>query len=415
MSNTEETADWAASSVYDFTYLKFPQIEERIKAYESEPTAHSLNSLASFLLAFAFDPKDDWIIKYDHDEELGHTNFYTMKVDKNSPSDNNRTLHTLVKVILNPTDPFPGGWDRTIYDLENAPMIGNRCWAMLIRGLEIRLLEYHRDQKPRARAIPCDFIIESQSFETIHIRNNCTQVNNILARLPGEWPKPLNEVELTRLAGRLNIADTFSSGIDVCSTSPSKIDLDSSAKETSVRTHTSTPITNIEVTTKSSIIDSRPKVAPEVNPATSSDLTTHNRARARLESIVMKLEQEAAKYWKIAKGTLENADQSKTPLNETNVNIPPKVAPQSKIGDKEGKRAQYAKKATGTGSQSIKAKPTVWRNGTTQPKAWRKAESAAPKRVPRQSKEATSVKNLRQPNPTWNETPAPESNVVAQT
>lgn len=75
MSNTEETADWAASSVYDFTYLKFPQIEERIKAYESEPTAHSLNSLASFLLAFAFDPKDSNWPPQIGDVQIGRANY----------------------------------------------------------------------------------------------------------------------------------------------------------------------------------------------------------------------------------------------------------------------------------------------------------------------------------------------------
>jgi hypothetical protein len=183
-----------------------PHIEELIKAYEDEPTPKNLGILISSLLAFAFDAKNDWIVKYDRNEELNHINFFVMKVDPSKPDDKSRTLHTIVKVILNVIDPFPTEWESSIGGLDRAPMSGDRCWVVHVRGLDVRLMEYHRSQEPDLREVPCDFTLEGKIRETVNIRANPVQVNNILTRLPGQWPEPLSELELASLTLRLKAA-----------------------------------------------------------------------------------------------------------------------------------------------------------------------------------------------------------------
>jgi hypothetical protein len=210
MSKPEAKSDGTSSGIYASTYLSIPEVEKLVRAYEESPIAHNLGTLISFLLALAFNLEGGWVIKYDSDNQRKQTNYYVMKVNKkDTDRDNNKSLHTLVKVILNPDDSFPKEkeWERSIHGLENAPMNEDRCWVILIRGLELRLLEYHRDQKPGIRAIPCDFFIEGQTCETVHIRSNVTEVNNVLARLPGHWPEALSATELVGLAAQLKAAE----------------------------------------------------------------------------------------------------------------------------------------------------------------------------------------------------------------
>ena len=211
MADAAIDPDLNASSTFDATYLKLPHIEGLIKTYEDVPNAVNLCLLVSSLLGFAFDPKHGWDLKYDQDEKNNHTNFYLVKVEEKD-NEQVRTLHTVIKVILNPDDPFMERWDHTIAGLETAPMLGNRCWAILIRGLEVKLTEYHRDQEPGLREIPCDFTIDGQLHETVHIRNNPAQVNCILKRLPDQWPQELTELERVRMANQARIAKAKTDG-----------------------------------------------------------------------------------------------------------------------------------------------------------------------------------------------------------
>jgi hypothetical protein len=207
MSNPQVQLDATASGIYT-TYLSYPEVEKRIRAYEKGSTASNLEILVTLLMSFAFNIEDSWIIKDDADNERKHTNYHIWKINKNeADKDNNKTLHTLVKVILDPTDPFPNEWEQTIPDLHNAPMKEDRCWVILIRGLELRLLEYHRDQKPGIRAIPCDFETDGRMCETVHIRDNVTEVGSILDLLPYQWPAALSDVEIIRLEARLKAVD----------------------------------------------------------------------------------------------------------------------------------------------------------------------------------------------------------------
>jgi hypothetical protein len=69
MSNPESNPRRAPSRVHDSTYLAIPEIEELVKAYEVEQTAQKLETLTSFMLAFAFNTDDDWSTKIEHDKE----------------------------------------------------------------------------------------------------------------------------------------------------------------------------------------------------------------------------------------------------------------------------------------------------------------------------------------------------------
>lgn len=200
MSNPGSNPRRAPSRVYDSTYLAISEIEELVKAYETEQTAPKLETLTSFLLAFAFNTDDGWSTKIEHDKERKQINYYVVKVEG---KDNKRTLHTIAKVVPSPVEPFPKDWEQTMHNLRTAPMNEDRCWVILIRGLEVRLIEYHRAHEPGVRMIPCDFMIEGRSSETVHIRTNDTEVNSILTRLPLQWPEPLSEIELTCLAVQL--------------------------------------------------------------------------------------------------------------------------------------------------------------------------------------------------------------------
>ena len=186
------------------TYLNIRAIERLIKNYEEQTIADNLFSLVCSLLTFAFDPKDNWVSEYRRDEKKNHLNVFLVKIDKNGNEGNEDSgfLHTMVKVIFNSKDPFPEELNCAMARLDQAPMSGNRCWGILIRGLELRLIEYHRDQRPGLREIPCDFVIDGKVTETVHIRNNPREVHNILTRLPGQWPQPLSDSERRSLMDR---------------------------------------------------------------------------------------------------------------------------------------------------------------------------------------------------------------------
>ena len=309
MSNSESNPDLPASSAYVSTYLSIHEVEGLIKAYEIKPTAENLSTLISFLLSFAFSPEEGWVIKYAHDNERKQNNYFIMKVNKEGTHKDNKrtlTLHTLVKVISNLADPFPEEWEQTVPNLGSAPMNEDRCWAILIRGLEVRLLEYHRDQEPGARVIPCDFVIENKSCETVHIRNNVTEVNSILTLLPGKWPTPLSATELTNLASQHKAAkardsETESSSDKILESSKSTLSETRKAPTPEAKpTIDSQAVSEIMVPasqvkqaaaeTKSTI--SLPKVTPKAKPATQSETFAPDKSTAPMQDLTKDLMKE---------------------------------------------------------------------------------------------------------------------------
>ncbi|KAJ5970982.1 uncharacterized protein N7479_000900 [Penicillium vulpinum] len=176
-------------------YLSLPAIAEFVNAYEEKPTAENVKIMVSGLLTYAFDSKDGWLLKWEDDQENRHSICFVVKATGEA-----RALHAVVKIVLDKSAPIEETWDQSIPRLIGAPITGGRCWAILIRGLKVRLYEYHRDENPDYRLLPCDFKVKDKLKQTVHIRKNADSVNQILTGIPGQAPKPLDECEHNSLA-----------------------------------------------------------------------------------------------------------------------------------------------------------------------------------------------------------------------
>lgn len=171
-------------------YLSLPAIAEFITAYETKPNAENAKIMVSGLLTYAFDSNDGWVLKWQEDEENNHSNCFIVRA-----VGEDRSLHAIVKVILDPSGSIKDNWDQSIPRLISAPLPSERCWAILIRGVKVRLYEYHRDQKPDDRLVPCDFKIADKAKHAVHIRKNADAINNLLTSIPNQVPLPLEEGE----------------------------------------------------------------------------------------------------------------------------------------------------------------------------------------------------------------------------
>ncbi|CAI7574912.1 unnamed protein product [Penicillium glandicola] len=185
-------------------YLSFPAIAEFINAYEEKPTAENHKIMVSGLLTYAFDSNEGWVLKWQDDEENNHSNCFIVKATAEA-----KILHTVVKVILDRSASIQQNWDQSVPRLIGAPLPNERCWAILIRGLKVRLYEYHRDQKDDYRLVPCDFKIHDKIKHAIHLRKNADAVNNIFTSIPGQVPQPLDDdhnglAELDVIADNIN-------------------------------------------------------------------------------------------------------------------------------------------------------------------------------------------------------------------
>ncbi|OQE16911.1 hypothetical protein PENFLA_c026G01386 [Penicillium flavigenum] len=171
-------------------YLSLPAIAEFINAYEDKPTAENVKIMVSGILTYAFDSNDGWVLKWQEDQENNQSNCFIVRV-----VGEDRSLHTIVKVIHDKFAPIQDDWDQSVPRLLSAPLPNERCWAILIRCLKVRLYEYHRDQDAEHRLIPCDFKVKDKMKQTVHIRKNADAVNNILTGIPNQVPQPLDEYE----------------------------------------------------------------------------------------------------------------------------------------------------------------------------------------------------------------------------
>ncbi|KAJ5425673.1 hypothetical protein N7465_000743 [Penicillium sp. CMV-2018d] len=171
-------------------YLSLPAIAEFITAYETKPTAENAKIMVSGLLTYAFDSNDGWVLKWQEDEENNHSNCFIVKA-----VGEDRSLHAVVKLILDPSGSIKDNWDQSVPRLISAPLPSERCWAILVRGIKVRLYEYHRDQKPDERLVPCDFKLADKAKHAVHIRKNADAINNLLTIIPNQLPQPLEEGE----------------------------------------------------------------------------------------------------------------------------------------------------------------------------------------------------------------------------
>ncbi|KAJ5781052.1 hypothetical protein N7457_006212 [Penicillium paradoxum] len=174
--------------------LSLPAISELLVQYEGNPSTENLKTMVAGLLTFAFDPDDNWFMKWQEDAENNHSNCFVMKI-----IDGKKTLHTIVKILLDPSASINVAWDQYIPQLLTAPLPNDRCWAILIRGMKVRLHEYHRNQDPDCRLVPCDFTVNNKLKHTVHMRKNPTEVHNLFNGIPVKYPEPLDEVQLDAL------------------------------------------------------------------------------------------------------------------------------------------------------------------------------------------------------------------------
>lgn len=369
MADAAIDPDLNDSSTFDATYLKLPHIEGLIKTYEDVPNAVNLCLLVSSLLSFAFDPKHGWDLKYDQDEKHNHTNFYLVKVEE-KPNEQVRTLHTVIKVILNPDDPFMERWDHTIAGLDTAPMLGNRCWAILIRGLDVKLTEYHRDQEPGLREIPCDFTIDGELHETVHIRNNPAQVNCILKRLPDQWPQELTELERVRMANQARIAKAKTDGTALSdeSSEPASAAAISEAGEVAAFTN-SANISNATETVaaaaddKDSTFDTiatQSVIDPRVGIVKRPDQSSINKMATQMQGLEIEPKEDSTKHGKKAQHEVNDTDRQMTPLTSGSK---PKIASSERSvhGGKASHQAKVSSQSAApkrVGPQGPRAQPS---------------------------------------------------------
>ncbi|KAJ5555635.1 hypothetical protein N7461_004105 [Penicillium sp. DV-2018c] len=173
------------------TYLTRPAIADLITTYEQDPTPANVKNLVKGLIDFAFTPKEKWDLKEFPDEERNHHNYFVMK-----NGDNGKTLHTIIKISFDPEAAYDNQWDLCIPVLSGAPMENERCWALLVRGLKVRLYEYHREEQEGHRLVPCDFKLAGKWKHTVHIRKNSKEVQTILTCVPTYLPEEYGDDSL---------------------------------------------------------------------------------------------------------------------------------------------------------------------------------------------------------------------------
>lgn len=176
-------------------YLALPAIADFIVQYEQTPTTENLKTMITCLLTYGFDPENGWFMKWQEDEENGHSNCFVMKIVGDE-----KILHTIVKIVHDQNGSHSDTWDQSIPQLLTAPLPDDRCWAILVHGMKVRLYEYHRNQNPDACLVPCDFKINDKLKHAVHIRKNASEVQNILIGIPVQHPRPLENLELEGLS-----------------------------------------------------------------------------------------------------------------------------------------------------------------------------------------------------------------------
>ncbi|KAJ5124792.1 uncharacterized protein N7515_008617 [Penicillium bovifimosum] len=187
------------------TYLSQLAIADLIKTYEKDPTPENVINMVQGLVDYAFYPKDKWAIKQFADKEKNHHNYFVMK-----EGDNGKTLHTIIKISLDPTAAYDNQWDLLMPMLDNAPMATGRCWGILVRGLKVRLYEYHRDEPKSYRMVTCDFKIGNKSTHSVNIRKDPKVFQTVLRRIPTYLPEPWDDALTDRT--KVNTTSEASTG-----------------------------------------------------------------------------------------------------------------------------------------------------------------------------------------------------------
>ncbi|KAJ5372273.1 hypothetical protein N7517_004279 [Penicillium concentricum] len=261
-------------------YLSLPAIADFINAYEDKPTAENAKIMVSGLLTYAFDSNDGWVLKWQEDEENNHSNCFIVRA-----TGEDRALHIIVKVILDTSAPIQETWDQHVPRLLSAPIPSERCWALLIRGLKVCLYEYHRDQEPGYRLVPCDFKIKDKIKQSIHIRKHADAVNNIFVSIPAQVPQPLDVGEYGSLGANNSSTDMIDgskpSPDDTLLTAPasaSAAPLETSPKDPPEaiedKTHTKAePLTEREVAAQDKTVTQLDTTTSQTNHATGANAT----------------------------------------------------------------------------------------------------------------------------------------------
>ena len=181
------------------TYLSNLHMERFISEFEQNPTHKTMEVMVSALLVYAFDSEAKWAMNYKPDPTGDGSYYFAMQLDGRK-----KILHAIIKVISTAED-VSEDWDLPITPLAVAPLPNERCWAVLFQGMTMRLYEYHRDQPAGARLLVCDFKVDGKKTDTLHIRDNCRQVNSVLFQIPEQHPKPLSNAFLQLQAKALEI------------------------------------------------------------------------------------------------------------------------------------------------------------------------------------------------------------------
>ncbi|KAJ6009610.1 hypothetical protein N7522_004626 [Penicillium canescens] len=181
------------------TYLSNLHMEKFISEFEQNPTHETMEVMVSALLVYAFDSEAKWAMNYKPDPTGDGSYYFAMQLDGRK-----KILHAIIKVIST-AENVSEDWDLPITPLAVAPLPNERCWAVLFQGMTMRLYEYHRDQPAGARLLVCDFKVDGKKTDTLHIRDNCRQVNSVLFQIPEQHPKPLSDAFLQLQAKALEI------------------------------------------------------------------------------------------------------------------------------------------------------------------------------------------------------------------
>ncbi|OQE37212.1 hypothetical protein PENCOP_c010G08152 [Penicillium coprophilum] len=253
------------------SYLSLSAVADFINAYEDKPTAENAKIMVSGLLTYAFDSNDGWVLKWQEDEENNHSNCFIVRA-----TGEDRALHTIVKVILDASTPIQDDWDRHVPRLLSAPIPNERCWALLIHGLRVRLYEYHRDQQPGYRLIPCDFKIKDKIKQSIHIRKHADAVNNIFISIPGQVPQPFDKGEYGSRGANDSSTDMtdgskFSPDHTLVTASASATPLEPSSKDTPVEA------TEVKTPTEADPVPGREAAAQDKTATQHHTTTSHTK------------------------------------------------------------------------------------------------------------------------------------------
>ncbi|CDM32260.1 hypothetical protein DTO013E5_3540 [Penicillium roqueforti] len=342
-------------------YLSLPAIAEFINAYEANPTAENVKIMVSALLTYAFDSNDGWVLKWQEDEENNHSNCFVVKA-----SGDERSLHTIVKVVLDTSVSVQADWDQFVPRLLSAPLPDERCWAILIRGYKVRLYEYHRDQELPYRLIPCDFKVKDKLKHTVHIHKNPDAVNNILMSIPNQVPKPLGEGEQANPSPPVSVAETTGSEASPNATPEtvraSGVDIESSSEDLTDTSGIKTP-TEAEPVTE-------PEAIPQTKTATQVDSTTSQTKHTT------------------ANGTKAKVTPQAKVIPQAKATPPVKITPEVK--------AALLAKAAAKAKSATPVKPAAGVKTATPSKTASQVKSAAEFKSAAQAKNAAQVKSAAQ-------------------